>query len=75
MVAQPSFSLVRTVLVSLLAGAVLFSSCSSQPAKYRHSNDCKCPKWNYLPQPPRDSERADRCAAPAPYYCDPGSES
>lgn len=42
----------------LLVIAAVLASCSSQPSKYRHSNDCKCPKWNYVPKPPADSERA-----------------
>lgn len=51
------------------------AACNSQPAKYRHSNDCKCPKWNYLPKPPSDSEHATAYPPAAPYYCGTGSRS
>lgn len=59
----------------LLLAVACLTSCSSQPAKYRHSNDCKCPKWNYVPKPPVDSEHAEADPIPAPYYCGTGSHS
>ncbi|MCC6540822.1 MAG: hypothetical protein IT225_01240 [Flavobacteriales bacterium] len=48
---------------------VLFCSCSSQPAKYRHSNDCKCPKWSQAAAPANGDQQAAAHPAPAPYHC------
>jgi hypothetical protein len=53
----------------------LLGACNSQPAKYRHSNDCKCPKWNYVPKPRTGTEHADGHPGRTPYYCGPGSHS
>ncbi|MBX2971822.1 MAG: hypothetical protein KF797_01865 [Flavobacteriales bacterium] len=53
----------------------LLGACNSQPAKYRHSNDCKCPKWNHVPKPPSGSEHADGHPAATPYHCSTGSHS
>lgn len=61
-----AINLPYTVFAALLL--IVFFSCSSQPAKYRHSNDCKCPKWNYVPKAPFNSEHANGQPAPAPYF-------
>jgi len=61
---------VRRIALPLGAALVLIlCGCNSQPAKYRHSNDCKCPKWNYVPKAPVGTEHAGTEEVPTPYHC------
>ncbi len=62
-------------MAAALGVVLLLAACNSQPAKYRHSNDCKCPKWNYVPKPPTGCEHADGRPAATPYHCGTGSRS
>ena len=71
---RPNFRSTARSMAVFVAVSFLVA-CSSQPSKYRHSNDCKCPKWNYVPKPPADSEHADGHPDRTPYYCGPGSRS
>jgi len=60
----------RTPALAMLIGmAWSLAACHSQPAKYRHSNDCKCPKWNYVPKPPSGTDHADAHPVASPYHC------